>query len=248
MSERRSAQCAADLTPQGYAEWRGSTLGAITERLEERLIARLLGEVSGRRIVDLGCGDGKLARALAVRGARVVGLDSSAGMIATAAAAPGEARFVVADARALPLAAAAFDLAVSVTMLCFVVDAAPVFAEVARVLRPGGRAVIGVLGRWSLWAAERRLRAWRGDRLWRETRFRGAGELRALARGAGLDAGPVFGSVYYPRWTAAARRIAPYDETLGRATTIGAAFLAFAATKPAIPPASSRASRTAPGP
>ena len=63
------------------------------------------------------------------------------------------------------------------TVLCFVQDAAPVFAEIIRVLRPSGKLMIGELGKWSSWAAARRIRAWLGSLLWRRGRFRTATEL-----------------------------------------------------------------------
>jgi SAM-dependent methyltransferase len=102
----------------------------------------------------------------------------------------------------------------------------------ARVLRPGGRFVIGELNRWSSWAAQRRLRAWLGSAVWRRGRFRTAGELRALAQGAGLEVEAVQGAVYYPRLTRAARLMAPYDACFAHYTTLGAAFIAMAAVKP----------------
>jgi SAM-dependent methyltransferase len=101
----------------------------------------------------------------------------------------------------------------------------------ARVLRPGGRLVIGELGKWSTWAAARRIRAWLGSRLWRSARFRTARELRALAAEAGLATEALRGAVYYPRSALAARLLAPCDRALGRLTTFGAAFLALSAIK-----------------
>ena len=132
----------------------------------------------------------------------------------------------------MPFPAESFDVVVAVTILCFVENAAPVFHEIARVLRPGGRLVIGELGKWSTWAAERRIRAWLGSRLWRHGRFRTARELRSLAEQAGLVAGPVRGAVYYPRWAPIMRLLTPFDAALGRLTTAGAAFLALSASKP----------------
>ncbi len=225
-----------DLGPEVYARWRASELGMLTERLERDVVLQRIGCVEGQSVLDIGCGDGDLALELWRRGAQVVGVDASERMIGAARErAAGEhapVAFHVAGAAALPFPDQHFDLVAAVTILCFVAEPAPVFQESARVLRPGGRLVICELGRWSSWAAERRIRAWLGSRLWRRGHFRTAGELQDLCRHAGLSPGPVRGAIYYPRWTAAARVLAPFDATLSRLGTFGAAFLALAALKP----------------
>jgi ubiquinone biosynthesis O-methyltransferase len=219
-----------------YARWRASEIGATTERLERRLILELVGDVGGRKVLDVGCGDGELALALVKRGAIVTGIDASFAMIDAAEwrakQHAAEIAFQVATAEQLPFPAGRFDVVTAITILCFVEDAAPVFREIARVLRPGGRLVIGELGRWSTWAAGRRIRAWLGSRLWRRGRFRTASELRALAEQAGLAVTGVRGAIYYPRWGCAARLLRRCDPALGRLTTLGAAFVALSAVKP----------------
>jgi SAM-dependent methyltransferase len=105
-------------------------------------------------------------------------------------------------------------------------------AEIGRVLRPGGRVIIGELGRWSSWAALRRIRGWLGSPTWRDTRFWTSAGLRRLASGAGLSPGHVRGAVFYPPLGLVAAALASLDPVLGRGTTIGAAFLAMSATKP----------------
>lgn len=232
----RAAGDLPGLDPQAYRRWRASRLGAITEGLERRLVLDRLGDIGGRRILDIGCGDGDLAADLAKRGAKVVGVDASGAMIEAARlrAAQGglDIDFRVATAQDLPFASGQFDSVVAVTILCFVDDAAPVFTEIARVLRPGGRLVIGELGKWSTWAAGRRLRGWLGSSLWARGRFRTASELRALAHQAGLEVTEVRGAVYYPRLGLAASLLAPLDRLFSRLTTVGAAFLALSAVKP----------------
>lgn len=98
--------------------------------------------------------------------------------------------------------------------------------ELARVLR---RLVLGELGRWSLWAAIRRLRGWLGSTTWKVARFRTAADLRALAEESGLSVTAVRGAVFYPPVGIFARVLAPLDPWLGRLTTFGAAFIVLRA-------------------
>jgi SAM-dependent methyltransferase len=101
----------------------------------------------GLEILDLGCGPGDLAEMLAMRlpGARVVGLDLSTGMIELARSKDprdGHLRFEVGDASSLPFETDSFDFVVSTLSLHHWADPAAGFAEISRVLRPGGTAFI----------------------------------------------------------------------------------------------------------
>lgn len=224
------------LDPESYRRWRASEIGAITERLEQRLILEMLGDAAGCKILDIGCGDGALACDLTRRGAFVTGIDTSASMIESARerakANDADIDFHLADAAELPFPDEQFDAATAITILCFVKDARPVFGEIARVLRPGGRFVIGELGKWSTWAASRRVRAWLGSPLWRQGLFRQAGELRRYAEDAGFIVEDKRGAIFYPRFPWAARFFQGFDPAIGKHTTIGAAFLAISAIKP----------------
>jgi SAM-dependent methyltransferase len=113
------------------------------ERLREA-DAHLLGDVAGRRVLEVGCGAAMCARWLAAQGAHAVALDLSGRMLRHAADAGARTGLrvplVQTSAEALPFADGSFDLACSAFgAVPFVADSAAVMREVTRVLRPGGR-------------------------------------------------------------------------------------------------------------
>ena len=234
--DESDADPALDVLPDAYAEWRRSTLGRITDALEERLLLDRIGPARGLRILDVGCGDGVLATRLAQDGARVTGIDASADMLAAAhrraRAAGVDVDLVEGDAGNLPFPKGQFDCVVSVATLCFVEDARPTIREMVRVLKPGGRLILGELGRWNLWAVQRRVKGWLGSDLWRAAHFRSRAEMLALAAEAGLADASVTGAIFYPPVGLAAKAMAPLDHMIGRAMTMGAAFLVMTGTKP----------------
>lgn len=229
------AAAATTIGPQAYESWRATALGAVTEAIEQRLILELMGDLRDARVLDAGCGDGLLVCTAALRGASVTGVDADPAMVAAAQAradrAGVKADFMDGRIERLPFADGGFDAVVAVTVLCFVADTGGAVREVARVLRPGGRLVLGELGRWSLWAAIRRLRGWLSVSPWKTARFRTAGELRTLAEHAGLRVTAIRGAVFYPPIGLCARLLAPLDLWFGHHTTRGAAFVALAAVK-----------------
>ena len=111
--------------------------------------ARLLGEVRGADVLEVGAGAAHCSRWLAQQGARVVATDLAPAMVDAAARLDARTGtrvpMVEADARTLPFADASFDVVfTSFGAIPFVPDAERVHAEAARVLRPGGRWVFSV--------------------------------------------------------------------------------------------------------
>jgi demethylmenaquinone methyltransferase/2-methoxy-6-polyprenyl-1,4-benzoquinol methylase len=96
----------------------------------------------GDLAVDVACGTGDLVALAAGAGARAIGVDFAAGMLAEAARRGTGGAFVRADAVALPLRAAVADAVTCGFALRNFVAIPPVLAEAARVLKPGGRLVL----------------------------------------------------------------------------------------------------------
>ncbi len=106
-----------------------------------------LGLNHGERIVDVGCGPGFLCEMMAAAigpVGQVIGIDISEDLIrfATSSKTSETIDYRVGDATALPVNAEEFDVAVSTQVLEYVADADAALREMARVLRPGGRAFI----------------------------------------------------------------------------------------------------------
>jgi SAM-dependent methyltransferase/ADP-ribose pyrophosphatase YjhB (NUDIX family) len=110
---------------------------------------RLLGDVAGKRILEIGCGGGQCSIAFAKQGAVATGIDQSAVQLQHArglATAEGvRVEFIEGDITTLPqIKTASQDAVFSAYALDYVEDAATCFAEVARVLKPGGLFVFSV--------------------------------------------------------------------------------------------------------
>jgi SAM-dependent methyltransferase len=131
-----------------YHREHGAFLGAADfvwcpENLREA-DARLLGDVAGRRVLEVGCGAAMCSRWLVTQGAQPVGFDLSAGMLrharAQAADTGIDVALVQADAQHLPFRDGSFEIAFTAFgAIAFVEDSAAVMREVARVLRADGR-------------------------------------------------------------------------------------------------------------
>ena len=113
-----------------------------------RLTVDALDLARGDRVLDLACGTGDLAILAAARGARVVGVDSSRGMLRAAALrsggsdAKGDVRWLLADAEQLPLPDGWAHCATSGFALRNFPSLTAALREMARVVAPGGRVAL----------------------------------------------------------------------------------------------------------
>lgn len=98
-----------------------------------------LGELEGRRLLDVACGTGHLAGAAAARGAQAEGIDFAATMVAQAADNYPDCTFTEGDAERLPYEDAQFDAVTCSFGLLHLENADTAIRDAHRVLRPGGR-------------------------------------------------------------------------------------------------------------
>jgi ubiquinone/menaquinone biosynthesis C-methylase UbiE len=120
----------------------------------ERYVVEHLGQAP--RVLDVGCGPGVIAAALAQRapGAEVIGLDSSPQRIESAARNLGlfeGSRAVLGDARELPFETGQFDFVYCRFLLEYLAERERALAEMVRVTRPGGRVLLQDLDGQLVW-------------------------------------------------------------------------------------------------
>lgn len=127
----------------------------VQKRVLERFVRLLPKEGKVSRLLDIGSGTGTLLQKLALRypDARLVGLDLAFGMGVAARDRLADNRnvgFLTADAEALPFCDASFDLVVSTSTFQWLEALDKAFAEIRRVLRPGGRFCFALFGEKTL--------------------------------------------------------------------------------------------------
>lgn len=135
------------------AEWyaaqvRSGSLSAFLNHLASRLL-ELAGDVSGKRVLDAGCGEGHLARLFARQGADVVAVDISPKLLHLARTFEAQDQlaivYVEADlADGLPSHRGAFDLAIANMVLEDCEDHVGVLAALADALKPDGRLLLSL--------------------------------------------------------------------------------------------------------
>jgi ubiquinone/menaquinone biosynthesis C-methylase UbiE len=109
---------------------------------ELRAALEWLGDVRSRLILDLGCARGRFVRALSASGGRVVGVDRSWELLRTAPDSAGGCSFVLSTATRLPFADSIYDGVVCIEVIEHIPELEAALSEIARVLKPGGRAII----------------------------------------------------------------------------------------------------------
>jgi len=139
---RRASEARSDVA-LAYDRWsrRYDDDHNATRDLDARVVRQSPLHLSGARVLELGCGTGKNSEWLAAEARELVALDFSPGMldVARRRVRAAHVRFVERDiTHAWPVEAGSMDVVVGNLVLEHVCDLGPIYAEAARVLRPGG--------------------------------------------------------------------------------------------------------------
>ena len=109
------------------------------EKVIKPNLLRIVGDVRGKHVLDLACGEGFFSRALQVAGAMVTGTDIAPELIRIAQkTGPADISYLVAPAERMPLSDASFDLAVCVLALQNIKNLSGALSQLSHLLKPGG--------------------------------------------------------------------------------------------------------------
>ena len=133
-----------------YDAWFDRPWGRHATVIEHRMLLAAAGPITARAVLDAGCGPGWFMHRLEAEGADVIGVDRDPDALAIARTRTNGA-LVLGDTHQIPLPDRSVDVAFAVTICEFTAAPVRVFAELARVTRPGGRVVVGSLNRSSPW-------------------------------------------------------------------------------------------------
>lgn len=169
-----------------YDAWYQTQKGALVDALETECAFSLFQPTAGMRVLDAGCGTGNFSLKMAALGATVEGVDLSAPMIgyakekAQASSYADQLHFQVGDLYDLPFADESFDAVLSMAAFEFIHEDRRALEEFMRVVKPGGRVLIGTITGNSDWGLEYQRHMPREDSVFHHAAFKTADEMRAL--------------------------------------------------------------------
>ncbi len=167
-----------------YDDWCKTPLGSFVDHVEKEWMAKSSKPLAGEKALDLGCGTGIYAIWLKKQGLDVTGIDLSSAMLAKAKEKAQRedlaVHWIQGDIIQLPFDHETFDLVICNIVLEFVGNPEKVVAEAMRVLKKGGRLIVGLINKESYWG---RTYAQKGrnvpDSVFANARFYSEADIRA---------------------------------------------------------------------
>lgn len=150
-------------TANKYDSWYATPKGAFIDKVESDAAFSLFKPEPGLRVLDAGCGTGNYSIKLTNLGCKVTGIDLSSAMLEIAREKAAQLNldidFHCMDMTRLSFADNSFDAVFSMTAWEFIADSQQGFAELMRVVKPGGQLLIGMINSDSSWGEMYRERA-----------------------------------------------------------------------------------------
>lgn len=175
--------------PERYDAWYGRPLGQYCLELEAGAVLSALNIRATDLLLEVGAGTGRFAVAAAEKSGTVVATEPDATTIAWAKRhrkVGTRTAWIAARGESLPFIDCRFDGAFTVTALCFAEHQEAILREMVRVVRPGGRVVLGELNAVAPWQVLRRIKSIVPGSPYRHAHFRTVGGLVRMLRSQGL--------------------------------------------------------------
>ncbi len=180
-----------------YDSWYQSRVGKYVDLTEKIQVFSLLKDSSGI-VLDLGCGTGNYTVELFKRSFKVIGCDVSKEMLRIAKNKLPEVVLIRANAYKLPFKKDSFDIVLSITMFEFIKNPEEILKEVYRILKPGGKFILGTMNQRSLWFIFKKLKSLFVETAYRYANFYTPGRLKKLCLRSGFRDVQTRGVIYFP--------------------------------------------------
>ena len=182
--------------------------GQYNNRVQQGIVAELLGPLSGEQVLEVAVGTGRFSSHLAAQGGQMTGLDIALPMLQQArtkmslAGVDGAVELLLGDAERLPLPGASFDACLCINALHHMPGAAGSVAEMSRVIKPAGRIVLNFTNRWSPYLPMALAVNWRHRSLRKDvyTRWLDLPVVEQMCGCAGLSITTARGHLHIPTW------------------------------------------------
>lgn len=176
-----------------YDRWYTTKIGSFADEVETRLALSMFSPYSGMKVLDVGCGTGNFSIKLARLGCKVTGIDLSEKMLDIARRKAKkehlDIEFYNMDVYRLEFPDGCFDGVFSMAAFEFIKEPLKAYREMYRVVKPGGKILIGTINRESSWGKLYMSQEYQKNSVFKHARFMTLEELKALDRENLKDAG-----------------------------------------------------------